>query len=115
MAFIDGNDTIGVFDVLDWNIKYRIKPHAKSITDFALTFDVIYSVSKDRKVCKIDNGTVVNKKVVDDTSDPLCIQVLEEFIIVAMDTHQICILNPETLLCRRLLSCVGLPKVIYCL
>ena len=99
---------------MDWNIKYRIKPHTKPMTDFALTFDMIYSVSKDRKVCKINNGTVVTKKGVDETSDPVCIQVLEDFVIVAMECQQIRILNPETLLCRRLLSSIGLPKVSNC-
>ena len=112
LAFVDGHQCIGVFDVSDnWSIKYRLKPHSKPITNFALDYPQIYAISQDRKISKIENGVVSLKKSIDPLADPLLIQILDEFVIVATEAKQVRILNPETLLCRRILSTNGIPKV----
>ena len=112
LAFIDGHNCIGVFDVSDnWSIKYRLKPHSKPITDFALNYPEIYAVSQDRKVSKVENGVVTLKKSIDPSADPILVQTLVDFVIVATEAEQVRILNPETLLCRKILSTEGIPKV----
>ena len=90
---------------------FRLKPHSKPITNFALNYPQIYAISQDRKISKTENGVLILKKSIDPSADPILIQILDEFVIVATEAKQIRILNPETLLCRRILSTNGIPKV----
>ena len=90
---------------------FRLKPHSKPITNFALNYPQIYAISQDRKISKTENGVSILKKSIDPSADPILIQILDEFVIVATEAKQVRILNPETLLCRRILSTNGIPKV----
>ena len=90
---------------------FRLKPHSKPITNFALNYPQIYAISQDRKISKTENGVLILKKSIDPSADPILIQILDEFVIVATEAKQVRILNPETLLCRRILSTNGIPKV----
>ena len=78
---------------------------------FAKESDEIFSTSMDRKVCRVENNVVCLKKIVDKHSDPILLEYFQDFLIVGTNGGQIRLVNPDTLLTRRILAINGIPKV----
>ena len=98
----------------DWTMRARIKAHLKPITGLTFDeFDSLYSIGLDRKICRFDNYLLGHKIILEKEKDPLIISYFEEFILVGMDGCQVRFLNPQTLLCRKIIAIGGIPKVQF--
>ena len=94
-------------------IEARVKIHNKPMTGltFGHTNNELFSIGLDRKICHIENYILTMKKTVDKNYDPVVMSYFKEFILVGTSGCQIRFFNPETLLCRRILSISGIPLV----
>ena len=120
MIYVDDNDTIGILEGPDpWSIQARIKIHTRPVTGLTFwnhskTSHDFFSVGLDRKICHVENNHMLKaKQMVDRRYDPVVISVFRDFLLVGNTGSQVRFINPETLLCRRIISVGGIPKAFF--
>ena len=102
-----------ISDIEASEIISRQKVHTKIVT--AITFDPhndLYSISLDRNICRLNNIALKAKSNVDERYLPIHLEYCTGFLLVITNGGQIKMLNPETLICRKILRFDGLPQVI---